>query len=81
MTDPDNAMADANLREAVVAACRELARQELCYGRSGNVSVRTDQQRFLVTPTGVAFDSLKPDDIVPMDFDGRWFGRCRPSSE
>ena len=81
MTDPDNAMVDASLREAVVAACRELARKELSYGRSGNVSVRYDEQRFLVTPTGVAFDSLNPDDIVPMDIDGRWFGRRRPSSE
>src|ERR1700730_17341651 len=81
MTDPDNAMVDASLREAVVAACRELARNELSYGRSGNVSVQCAERRFLVTPTGVAFDSLKPDDIVPMDFDGRWFGRRRPSSE
>jgi L-fuculose-phosphate aldolase len=81
MTDRDNAMADAGMREALVAACRELARNELTYGRSGNVSVRNDQRQFLITPTGAAFDSLKPDDMVPMDFDGRWFGRCRPSSE
>jgi L-fuculose-phosphate aldolase len=81
MTDQDNAMGDAGMREAVVAACRELARNELTYGRSGNVSVRNGQRQFLITPTGAGFDSLKPDDMVPMDFDGRWFGRCRPSSE
>src|SRR3984893_10193722 len=81
MTDPDNAMVDASLREAVVAACRELGRNELTYGRSGNVSVRSDERRFLVTPTGAAFDSLKSDDTVLMDIDGRWFGRYPPSSE
>jgi len=81
MTDPDSAMVDESLREAVVAACRELGRNELTYGRSGNVSVRNDERRFLVTPTGAAFDSLKPNDIVLMEFDGRWFGPCRPSSE
>jgi L-fuculose-phosphate aldolase len=81
MTDPDGAMVDESLREALVAACRELARNELTYGRSGNVSVRSDERRFLVTPTGAAFDSLKSDDIVLVDFDGRWFGRCPPSSE
>jgi len=81
MTDPDNAMVAASLREAVVVACRELARNELTYGTSGNVSVRIGERRFLITPTGAAFDSLKPDDIALMDFDGRWFGGCRPSSE
>src|ERR1700730_7301160 len=81
MTDPDSAMVDESRREAVLAACRELDSKELTYGRSGNVSVRNDERRFLVTPTGAAFDSLKPNDIVLMEFDGRWFGPCRPSSE
>jgi L-fuculose-phosphate aldolase len=81
MADPDNAMTDASLRGAVVAACRTLARKDLTYGTSGNVSVRNDERRFFVTPSGAAFDSVQSDDIPLMDFDGRWFGHRRPSSE
>lgn len=81
MIDSDDAMPDASLREALVAACCELARNELTHGASGNVSVRAGERRFLVTPTGAAFASLEPDDMAVMDFDGRWFGERRPSSE
>jgi L-fuculose-phosphate aldolase len=81
MTDPDNANTDASLRKAVVAACHELARKGLTHGTSGNVSLRRDERRFFVTPTGAAFDSLNPEDVPLVDLDGCWFGRCRPSSE
>jgi L-fuculose-phosphate aldolase len=27
------------------------------------------------------YEALQPEDIPLMDLDGRWFGRCRPSSE
>jgi L-fuculose-phosphate aldolase len=81
MTDPNRAMTDKKLREAVIAACRELAQRGLAYGTSGNVSVRRDARRFFVSPTGMPYDCLEPDDIPLMDVDGRWFGRRRPSSE
>jgi L-fuculose-phosphate aldolase len=81
MTDPDGATADTRLREAVIAACRELVRRGLAYGTSGNVSVRRDQRRFFLSPTGMRYDALEPDDIPLMDVDGRWFGRRRPTSE
>jgi L-fuculose-phosphate aldolase len=68
-------------RAAIIAACRELARGGLTHGTSGNISVRRDGQYFFVSPTGMAYDSLEPDDIPLMDFNGRWFGRRRPSSE
>jgi L-fuculose-phosphate aldolase len=68
-------------RAAVVAACRELARRGLTHGTSGNVSLRRDRQHFFVSPTGMAYDALEPDDIPLMNFDGHWFGRRRPSSE
>jgi L-fuculose-phosphate aldolase len=80
MPDP-GAMTDTGLREAVIAGCRELARRGLSFGTSGNVSVRRDARRFFVSPTGMPYDTLQPDDIPLMDLGGRWFGRCRPSSE
>ena len=75
------AMTDKELRQAVIAACRALAQRGLSYGTSGNVSVRRDERRFFVSPTGMPYDDLELDDISLMDIDGRWFGRRRPSSE
>ncbi|MCU1248871.1 MAG: class aldolase/adducin family protein [Edaphobacter sp.] len=40
-------------------------------GTSGNLSVRLDDRRLLVTPTGVSKFLLKPADIVIVDLDGR----------
>jgi L-fuculose-phosphate aldolase len=81
MTSPDDAMTDKKLREAVIAGCRELVQRGLAFGTSGNVSVRRDERCFFVSPTGIPYDALEPDDIPLMDVDGRWFGRRRPSSE
>jgi L-fuculose-phosphate aldolase len=81
MTYLDGAMTDTALRESVIAGCRELQQRGLAFGTSGNVSVRRDEQCFFVSPTGMPYDSLEPDDIPLMDVDGRWFGRRRPSSE
>jgi L-fuculose-phosphate aldolase len=69
----------AELREAVVATCCALAR--LTEGTSGNASVRRDHRSFFISPTGMRYQSLVPEDIPFVDLEGRWFGRRRPSSE
>ncbi len=74
-------MTDKELRAAVISGCLELVQRGLSFGKSGNVSVRRDGQHFFVSPTGMSYDTLEPDDIPLMDVDGRWFGRRRPSSE
>jgi len=81
MIDSDGPTADQGLREAVIAACRELARSGLTYGTSGNIGVRRDAGGFFVSPTGMAYEALEPEDVPLVGFDGRWFGRRRPSSE
>jgi L-fuculose-phosphate aldolase len=81
MTRSSGLGADVGLREALVAACRDLTRRRLTPGTSGNVSVRRDELSFFVSPTGMAYEALEPDDIPLVHFDGRWFGRRRPSSE
>jgi L-fuculose-phosphate aldolase len=65
----------------VLAACRELTRRGLTHGKSGNVSVRYDERRFFVSPSGIDYEMLQPDDVPLMNLDGRWFGHRRPSSE
>jgi L-fuculose-phosphate aldolase len=81
MTQPHAHSSGADLRAMVIAACRELSARALTHGTSGNVSVRCDEVRFLVSPSGMDYDGLQVEDIPLMDLDGRWFGRRRPSSE
>ncbi len=76
-----NLPTDLDLRAAVISGCRELTRLGLTYGTSGNVSVRRYSSSFFVSPTGMAYEALAPDDVPLVTLDCRWFGRCRPSSE
>jgi L-fuculose-phosphate aldolase len=73
--------ADPDLRAAVISGCRDLTRLGLTYGTSGNVSVRRDAASFFVSPTGVPYDTLEPDDVPLVTLEGAWYGRRRPSSE
>jgi len=67
-------------RLALVAAARRMNALGINQGKSGNLSQRI-RGGFLVTPTGMAYDTLTPADIVPMRFDGSYRGRRLPSSE
>ena len=67
------------LRAAVVETCRRMERAGLNQGTAGNVSVRHGDG-FLVTPSSLPYDSMTPDDVVQMAWDGTYEGR-RPSSE
>ena len=70
----------ADLRADLIATARALRAAGLNKGTAGNVSVR-DSDGFLITPTGLAYDTLTPDDIPGMAFDGTWTGTRKPSSE
>ena len=77
----DPQTSDRQLRATVIFGCRELTRQGLTYGTSGNVSVRRDSAGFFVSPTGLPYETLDPDDVPLVMLDGAWYGRRRPSSE
>jgi L-fuculose-phosphate aldolase len=63
-------MADERtLRADIVAVGRALRTRGLTTGRSGNVSARVDGG-FLITPSGVAYEGMTPDDIVLVPADG-----------
>jgi len=69
------------LREEVVVAARGLRARGLTAGKSGNVSARLGEG-FLVTPSGVAYDVLGPEQIVRVDATGTpAAGGLVPSSE
>ncbi len=69
-------------RHAVHAACARMVADGLVIGSAGNVSVRLDAERFVVSAAGVVYSQLEPADHPIVDVaDGSWEGRHRPTSE
>ncbi len=72
--------AEVAARREVVATAQEMSRRGLSPGRSGNVSRRW-ADGMLITPSGMAYDGLEPDDVSFVAMTGKPSGRRRPSSE
>lgn len=49
-------------------------------GTSGNISARVDDG-FLITPSGIPYEEMEPDQVVLMDMEGGYYGEFLPSSE
>ncbi|GAB2962209.1 class II aldolase/adducin family protein [Streptomyces pseudoechinosporeus] len=65
----------------LVATARRTVSEGLVVGTSGNVSVRVGDT-VLVTPTGVPYDELRPEDVCGVGLDGRQvLGSLVPTSE
>jgi L-fuculose-phosphate aldolase len=62
---------EVELRRDLVRFSRMLHRLGFMPGTSGNLSVRLDDQRLLVTPTGVSKFLLRSADMVIVDLQGR----------
>lgn len=72
---------ETRFRQAVIETALDMSRTGLSPGRSGNVSVRFEDG-MLITPSGMPYDEIKPDDIVFVGTDGRRReGERKPSSE
>jgi len=54
----------ATATDALIAGGRRLGARGLISAGEGNLSVRLDTERLLVTPTGLRKDELGPDDLV-----------------
>ena len=69
------------LREELITTARRMSELGLTPGMSGNVSVRTPSG-MLVTPSGMPYGELVPDDAVEMKLDGSMrAGQRTPTSE
>ncbi len=69
------------LRDKLVATAKRMSSLGLTPGMSGNVSVRTPSG-MLVTPSGMPYDDLVPDDAVAIQLDGTVRpGQRTPTSE
>jgi L-fuculose-phosphate aldolase len=73
---------DAQHRADLVRFGRLLLEAGFCPATSGNLSVRLDPWRILITPTGVSKGDMKPEDMAVISPDGHHrFGRRNASSE
>ena len=70
----------ADLRAELIATARAMQPAGLNRSTAGNVSVRSGDG-FLITPTGMPYDTLTADDIPLMALDGTHAGPRKPSSE
>ena len=70
------------LREQMIHAAKELKYYRLISLCGGNVSVRLDDGNFLITPSGMEYDNMQPEDICKVDRTGKVIeGKWRASSD
>ncbi|MFA5450342.1 MAG: class II aldolase/adducin family protein [Clostridia bacterium] len=75
-------MNESNIRQALVDTGIKLLENKLAEGKWGSMSARIDARYMLVTPSGFAFSSLTPQDLVVVDLDTlEYEGDIKPSSE
>ena len=71
-----------NDRKQLVFFARMLHKRHYVSGTDGNLSLRLDSHRVLITPTGRSKALLKPEHMVVIDMEGRKLeGALEPSSE
>ncbi len=75
-------MSELAIREEIIATCLKMEALGINQGTSGNVSHRF-KDGILITPSGVSYDLLKPEDIVFVPFSSKedYKGEYPPSSE
>ncbi len=70
------------MKKEMLEICRRLYDNRMIAGTEGNVSVRLDDDRILVTPTGKAKGFLAAEDLVIVDSNGKHLqGNLKASSE
>ena len=73
-------MKHLDIRREIIRICLLMNERRLNHGTSGNIGVRVGDS-FLLTPSGMPYETIEPEDIVEMDFDGGYVGRGIPSTE
>ena len=69
-------------REDVVLSGKKLLETGLIARTWGNVSCRISDRQFVITPSGRAYETLSPEEIVTVNIeDGSYNGDIKPSSE
>ncbi|MFW9835415.1 MAG: class II aldolase/adducin family protein, partial [Candidatus Thorarchaeota archaeon] len=71
-------------KQIVCEAGKKLIANGLVGGTWGNISCRIDDTRMAITPSGMSYDTLTPEDVAVVDFssdDVIWEGKHKPSAE
>lgn len=75
-------MKHQDLREEVAGVARQMISSGLVTGTSGNVSARTPEGDVLITPSGLDYEIMQPEDVVLVNVDGELLeGSLKPSTE
>ena len=69
-----------SVRKEIIATCLAMEKKGINQGTSGNVSARWDDG-LLVTPSGLSYDMMAPEEIIYLERDGTPHGPHSPSSE
>ena len=73
---------ESEARELVLSAGLELVRRGLIARTWGNISARISDSECIITPSGRAYDSLKPEELVKLNINDLTYpGSIKPSSE
>ncbi len=74
-------MSTTKLRKEIIKVVRQFNQSGMSFGRSGNVSARTNKG-YLITPSGVAYNELQEADLNELSIPGKILsGKLKPSSE
>lgn len=73
-------MFEIQIREQIVAACKRLYNRNMLAAADGNISFRLEDERILITPSGVAKAFIKPTEIAVIDIHGEIIDG-KPSAE
>ena len=73
---------ETEARKIVIEAGLKLVEKKLIARTWGNISARISSDEFIITPSGRAYDSLSPSDLVKVRIkDCSYSGNIKPSSE
>lgn len=74
-------MTEFEQKNEMVSLARSLFERGYTVGGAGNLSVRLDEQRILVTPTGSSLGRLKAERLSILDLNGNLLSGDKPSKE
>ena len=76
-------MKELELRQQIIEACEYLQKTGLIARTWGNVSARLNENEFIITPSGLAYDQTKPEDLVVVNIEDCSYDKeqRKPSSE
>ncbi|MGQ4877685.1 3-oxo-tetronate 4-phosphate decarboxylase [Billgrantia sp. LNSP4103-1] len=72
---------ESRMREQIATLGKSLFDRGLTMGSSGNISVRTEEGGWLMTPTNACLGRLDPAAISRLDGEGRWLDGDKPTKE